>query len=123
MKLIEQTALEYIRSIGRKKNKDSLGRLVKIYCQSTEVQIVELEQAISEKNLKAVIEIVHPFKSSSAQLGAMPLKQALEEIERLALESNDMGEQWNPEIGKHISPTKELHEDTLKVLLSEAKLA
>jgi len=121
--LVDIDSLKQIKALGLRKNKDTLGRLVGIYRTSSQQHYELLKKSIANKDIEETISVAHPFKSSSAQLGATPLKLVLAEIEGLAREASENGGEWNPLIDEKLIKVNSLYDNTLNILLDEANLS
>jgi len=58
-------------------------RLLKVYLTMCREYPARLTQAVDKKDMSQVEELAHPFKSSSAQMGAMALSAYLQQLEEM----------------------------------------
>ncbi|MBN2427585.1 MAG: response regulator [Deltaproteobacteria bacterium] len=86
--LIDQKALENIRSLESPGNPGILGKVIEIYLQEAPQTIQTLRQAISEGNAETVRQKAHYFKSGSANLGAIKLAEICKELECMGKAEN-----------------------------------
>lgn len=79
--LISRKELENIRALQTDDAPDLLTRIITLYLEDTPKQMDRLYQALRNENSGEVRSIAHSLKSSSANLGAMPLSALFKEIE------------------------------------------
>lgn len=81
VELISRKELENIRALQAEDTPDLLTHIISLYLQDTPKQMDKLYQALRNENSEEVRSIAHSLKSSSANLGAMPLSALFKEIE------------------------------------------
>ena len=79
--VIDQTALDAIRSLQAEGSEDILTRIIDIYLSDTPTQMTYLQKALNEKDTETVRTVAHSLKSSSANLGATVFSTLMKELE------------------------------------------
>ncbi|MCP5365797.1 MAG: response regulator [Hyphomicrobiales bacterium] len=81
--ILDESALEVIRSLRRPGHPDLLTRLVEIYVTETPKLLGQIEQAITTDDANALQFAAHTLKSTSARLGATTIAEASKTLESL----------------------------------------
>ena len=84
---IDPAAWEALRELQTPGEPDIIATFLKIYFESSEVLLKDLQQAMAEKNSKALVHISHSWKSSSYGIGAKTLGDLCSQLEKTALTS------------------------------------
>ena len=71
--IINQTALDQIRSLQRPDSENLLAKLINMYIENSREILPLIKKAIGENNATAIQEAAHDLKSTSANLGATEL--------------------------------------------------
>lgn len=74
-----QPALDMLRSVG---GDEMLAMMMQTFIDFTDERMTKMSEAAGEGNLVEVAAIAHSLKSSSRQLGAMPLGESCEAAEK-----------------------------------------
>jgi signal transduction histidine kinase/CheY-like chemotaxis protein/HPt (histidine-containing phosphotransfer) domain-containing protein len=82
--LLDEAALDRIRSLERPERPPLLVRLVDTFLGQLPADLAVLEEALSHGDGATAARIAHSYKSSSASLGAMSLAAGFAEVERIA---------------------------------------
>jgi len=82
--LINEKAIDTIRSLQRPGKEDLLGKVVQVYFDKTPGLISDMQQAVKEGDLDEVKASAHSLKSSSAYVGADSLSDKCRRIESAA---------------------------------------
>lgn len=82
--VIDQQAIENLRSLNPGDNDEFLRELVGIYLEDTPQRIAELEQSLAANDSAKFIRAAHSIKGSSANLGATALRRVAERLENQA---------------------------------------
>ena len=83
MDLLNQTTLDNIRSLQREGAPDILEKIVGLYLENSSSIIIEIQQAVEDRDAKKIRSTSHSLKSSSGNLGADTLADLCKEIEDL----------------------------------------
>ncbi len=79
--MLDGTVLEQIRIMERNGAPQLLSRLIQIYLRDAVQLIEEVRQAVATGNAEALRIAAHTLKSSSANLGALRVRDACRELE------------------------------------------
>lgn len=79
--VIHQEALDRLRALDPQGDTELVKRIVKIFENSTERMLLQLQEPSITSNHKELRLLVHTLKSSSATVGAMKLSQLCGDIE------------------------------------------
>jgi signal transduction histidine kinase/DNA-binding response OmpR family regulator/HPt (histidine-containing phosphotransfer) domain-containing protein len=82
--LLDEAALDRIRSLERPERPRLLVRLVDTFLGQLPADLAVLDEALSRGDGATAARIAHSYKSSSASLGAMSLAAGFAEVERIA---------------------------------------
>ncbi|HRY14903.1 MAG TPA: Hpt domain-containing protein, partial [Candidatus Competibacteraceae bacterium] len=80
----DQQALEKIRILERKGTPNLLARLIELYLRDAPRLIEQMKQAIADEDYEMLRMAAHTLKSSSANIGALPLQGLCKELEMQA---------------------------------------
>jgi len=78
---IDPEAIENLRSLNPGDNDEFLREIIGIFLEDTPQRIAELETGLAAADTPAFARAAHSIKGSSANLGALRLKQIAEKIE------------------------------------------
>lgn len=79
--ILDQAALDNIRSLNSDTEPDVLGKVVSIYLRNSPQLLRSLNEAVAKCDESVIEQTAHSLKSSSAMLGAMKLAALLTELE------------------------------------------
>ncbi|WP_299826487.1 ATP-binding protein [uncultured Pontibacter sp.] len=82
--------LTYLQSMSRGNSK-FIKEMINLFLVHTPVELVKLETAVTQAQLKDVSEIAHKLKSSVAMMGIENMAKGLKEIEKISKSTGDMG--------------------------------
>ena len=83
MKVIDQAALDVLRDLQDDEDPHMLKDLIIMFLESTPERLAKMKSAISDQESKVLILEAHTLKSSSANLGAMLMRDACLKLETL----------------------------------------
>ena len=86
--IIDKTPLEKLHYLGRKRGKDTLGNVLKLFLNDASLKMEQLNIGVTCQDFTTVTEIAHSLKSSSATVGAYNLSRACEKMEAAGLDHN-----------------------------------
>ncbi|WP_321394214.1 response regulator [uncultured Desulfuromusa sp.] len=89
--LIDYAALDVIRGLQTDDSPDLLTQIIDLFLNETPDQITQLQKAFDSHDASTMRHIAHSLKSSSANLGAMPLAKLFKELEEKARRNSLMG--------------------------------
>ncbi|MCD4755755.1 MAG: response regulator [Deltaproteobacteria bacterium] len=89
--LLEQHALDKIRALQRPGKPNILGKIIKLYLESSPELITTVRESVEQGDSKALCEAAHSLKSSSANLGAIQLAAVCKELEDMGREGRTDG--------------------------------
>lgn len=111
--MLDQTALDNIRSLQRPGQPDLLTRIIDTYSRNAESLVNGLHRALQDGDLELVRRNAHTLKSASANLGAKDLSELCRQLEESA-RSGDMDQ--GLELFEHLHDE---HERSLAALADE----
>ena len=79
--VINSSTLDGIRSLQTEGSADILTRIIDLFLVDTSKQLTQMRHGLTVNNVKAVHDIAHSLKSSSANLGAVKLSSLFNELE------------------------------------------
>ena len=79
---LDLRALSQIRALQRPGQPSVLGKIIGLYLDSTPALLQQLREAVAAGDGEALRQAAHSLKSSSANLGAMPLAALCKELEQ-----------------------------------------
>ena len=82
--VIDPHAIENLRSLNPGDNDEFLREITGIFLEDTPQRLAELEQSLTEGDAARFARAAHSIKGSSANLGAMALRNAAENLEQHA---------------------------------------
>jgi two-component system, sensor histidine kinase and response regulator len=80
MNYIDDKVLDNLRALQAKTGKDLLGKLIRLYLDTTPKMLSELSNT-ANKDHEATAAVAHTLKSSSANIGAMTMSEICKKIE------------------------------------------
>ena len=84
--LLEQHALDKIRALQQPDKPNILGKIIKLYLESSPGLITTVRESVEQGDGVALCEAAHSLKSSSANLGAIQLAAVCRELEDMGRE-------------------------------------
>ena len=78
--VLDDEAIENARSIL----KDKYDEMVNVYIDNSWTHVEDIEKALADQNIEAVIRPAHTLKSTSKQMGALKLADQAKDIEYMA---------------------------------------
>ena len=78
---IDMQAIDALRELSPDAGGDFLRELIEIYLQDTPLRLVELEAALTAKDISAFTRAAHTIKGSSSNFGAVKLVQLSHTLE------------------------------------------
>ena len=91
--LLERHALDKIRALQQPDKPNILGKIIKLYLESSSGLITTVRESVEQGDGRALCEAAHSLKSSSANLGAIQLAAVCKELE-------DMGHEGRTDAAK-----------------------
>ena len=88
--ILDQAALDNIRSLNNDAEPDVLGKVVSIYLRNSPQLLRSLSEAVAKCDAPVIEQTAHSLKSSSAMLGAMKLANLLTELEEVGHNHSDV---------------------------------
>ncbi|ABQ25191.1 Hpt domain protein [Geotalea uraniireducens Rf4] len=88
--ILDQAALDNIRSLNNDAEPDVLGKVVCIYLRNSPQLLRSLSEAVAKCDAPVIEQAAHSLKSSSAMLGAMKLANLLTELEEVGHNHSDV---------------------------------
>jgi signal transduction histidine kinase/HPt (histidine-containing phosphotransfer) domain-containing protein len=79
--VLEQAAIQALRSFNRPGGPDVFRRLITVYLNSSMATMAVLRNAVAESNATAIFQAAHGLKSSSAMFGGRRLADSLKQLE------------------------------------------
>jgi HPt (histidine-containing phosphotransfer) domain-containing protein len=79
--VIDQQAIENLRALNPGDNDEFLREITGIFLEDTPQRIAELDQSLATGDTPKFTRAAHSIKGSSANLGAIALKAAAEQLE------------------------------------------
>jgi HPt (histidine-containing phosphotransfer) domain-containing protein len=111
---IERTLVSLARDLGT----DTVTEIVELYVADSQRHVVNIQAGLAKSDAHVVRVAAHTLKSTAATVGALPLAETCNEIERLARESR-IGE-----VGKLVDQlTRQEAEARLAVIGLQPKFA
>jgi signal transduction histidine kinase/DNA-binding response OmpR family regulator len=89
--LINPHFLDTIRSLQRPDKPNLLDKVIQNYCSDAPGLIENIQLGISKGDLGSALRAAHTLKSSSANLGALPLAELCKEMERRCKDNSRVG--------------------------------
>jgi two-component system, sensor histidine kinase len=80
--VIDKAALQRVIQLGKESDPDLLKKLIEIFTQDTTAAIQNMKTKLNQSDFATVWSIAHTMKSSSANLGAIRLRDIYERIEK-----------------------------------------
>ena len=82
--ILDNEAIEALRALGEDDNGDFLREIVEVYLTDAPQRIAEMRRTHTEGDQENLIRAAHSLKGSSANVGAIRVKAAAQEIEHAA---------------------------------------
>lgn len=82
--VIDPQAIENLRALNPGDNDEFLREIAGIFLEDTPQRIAELDQSLAVGDVPKFTRAAHSIKGSSANLGAMALRQSAEKLEHLS---------------------------------------
>lgn len=79
--VIDPQAIENLRALNPGDNDEFLREIAGIFLEDTPLRIVELDQSLAAGDVPKFTRAAHSIKGSSANLGAMALRNVAEKLE------------------------------------------
>ena len=86
--LIDETAIQNLKTLQKKTGKDICDRLVKLFCDSTPDILKKMHAALEQADFDGLSREAHSLKSSCGNLGASAMQQLCSKIESDIVEDN-----------------------------------
>ncbi len=83
---LDESRLEFIRSMQRPGKPDLVGKVVRLYLDRTPELVDAISAAVADRDARALQTAAHSLKSSSANLGAIRVAEASRMLEQFARE-------------------------------------
>lgn len=88
-RLIDESAMKRIQQMEQKSGKTILKELVDIFSQDAPAAVAKMRELLVQKDIKGLSQAAHNLKSSSANLGALRLRELAERVERSKTDTTD----------------------------------
>jgi len=82
--VIDHEAIKALADLNPDDNGEFLKEIIAIFLEDTPQRLAELEDCVSKGDVTRYIRAAHSIKGSSANMGAMVLRQTAEELEHKA---------------------------------------
>ena len=82
--VIDTSAIEALKAINPDDGGEFAREIIQIFMEDTPARLEELEEALRRSDATKFVRAAHSIKGSSANVGAMLLRDTAEEIERQA---------------------------------------
>ncbi len=79
--VIDSESIENLRALNPGDGDEFLREIISIYLEDTPQRIAELEQSLASGDVARFTRAAHSVKGSSANLGAMAVRQVAQELE------------------------------------------
>lgn len=79
--VIDSESIENLRALNPGDGDEFLREIISIYLEDTPQRIAELEQSLASGDVACFTRAAHSVKGSSANLGAMAVRQVAQELE------------------------------------------
>ncbi|WP_299183396.1 response regulator [uncultured Neptuniibacter sp.] len=112
--LIDTDVLEEIKSLQTEGQPSLLHKILSLFINSADEVRNDLQQALSDKDCEAVSQIAHSLKSSSANVGAIPLSELCYQLEMAGKNRNiDEVERLNKQFHPLLKQTTDILEELM----------
>jgi CheY-like chemotaxis protein len=81
---LNRQVLDNLRYLSQSSGTDLLGRIIRAYFAETPILLQKLHNAVQRADCREASEAAHSLKSSSANVGALPLAELFKEMEAMA---------------------------------------